>query len=213
MSKAQETKRRIIEGTIDLYNRRGFTNVKVRDIAEALKMSPGNITYHFPNNKALMNAIYDFMITSIKEGSMSDQNLISDGQGMEAPRLYLIQVSKFRFFYKDIVTIIRSYPAIARKHKEMVNKQVDIIESLLFISVGKGYFRSEEIDGMYRTLAEAIANTLHYWLTRQAVKGIDDDNLDEALEHISKLIYPYYTKKGLEIYFPEVVSSLQDSSR
>lgn len=211
MSKAQETKKKIIEGAIKLYNQDGFTNVKVRDIADFLNISPGNITYHFPNNKDLMNAVYDFMIDSIKEGSVSDQILISQGRGMEAPKLYLDQVSKFRFFYKDIVTIIQTYPEIAIKHQKMVNRQIEIVESLLFISVGKGYFRSEEIDGMYRTLAEAITNTLHFWLTRQATKGVKDDDLEGALEHISKLIYPYYTEKGLEVYFPEVASALQKS--
>ncbi|PCE66036.1 TetR/AcrR family transcriptional regulator [Sediminicola luteus] len=209
MSKAQQTKKRILEGAIALYNERGFTNVKVRDIAEYLQISPGNITYHFPNNRELMNTIYDHMIASIKAVSVSDQILISQGKGMEAPRHFLVQVSKYRFFYKDIVTIIQMYPQIALKHQKMVNRQIEIIESLLFISVGKGYFRQEEIEGMYKTLAEAITNTLHFWLTRQATKGKEDDDLEGALDHISKLIYPYYTEKGLEVYFPEVAAALQ----
>lgn len=204
MSKAQKTKMKIILGAIELYNTHGFMNVKVRDIAEHLQISPGNITYYFPNNKMLMNAIYDFMIENIKEVSVSDQILISRGQGMEAPKQFLTQVSRFRFFYKDIVNIIQSYPNIAKKHQQMVKRQVEVVESLLFISVGKGYFRSEEIEGMYRTLAEAITNTLHFWLTRQATKGLKEDDLEGALEYISKLIYPYYTQKGLEIYFPNL---------
>ncbi|OSY87399.1 hypothetical protein WH52_10990 [Tenacibaculum holothuriorum] len=204
MSKAQKTKNRIIEGAIALYNDKGYTNVKIRDIAERLDISPGNITYHFSTNKILMNAIYDYMITNIKEISLGDQILISRGKGMEAPRLYLEQVSRFRFFYKDIISIINSYPEIATKHQRMVNRQIEVIESLLFISVGKGYFRPEEIEGMYKTLSEAITNTLHFWLTRQATKGKKEDDLEGALDHISKLIYPYYTQKGLEVYFPDL---------
>lgn len=203
-TKAQRTKLRIIEGAIELYNRDGFMNVKTRDIADFLELSPGNITYHFPHTKNLMSAVYDYMVDSIKQSSGTDQILVHQGRGMETIKLYLSSVSRFRFFYKDIINIIQTYPEIAQKHQKLVNRQIQIVESLLLISVGKGYFRPEEIEGMYHTLAEAITHTLHFWLTRQAMKGIKEDGLDDALDHIDKLIYPYYTPKGLAVYFPEL---------
>jgi AcrR family transcriptional regulator len=212
MTKAERTKLRIIEGAIEIYNRDGFTNVKVRDLAKYLDMSPGNITYYFPNNKDMLNAIYNYILKHIKASSMENHFLVHQGKGVEPIKIYLEVVSRFRFFYKDIISILKAYPEIAQKHQKIVNRQIEIIESLFFISVGKEYLRREEIPGMYRALAEAITHTLHFWLNQQTLKGKTDDDFEGALAHIDKLIYPYYTKKGLKIYFPDLLKNKEVES-
>ncbi len=49
-----KTKDRIIEQAIRLFNELGVSRVGVRDIARALNMSPGNLSYHFSKKEDLV---------------------------------------------------------------------------------------------------------------------------------------------------------------
>lgn len=48
------TKERILKESIKLINRKGLRDVGVRDIARSLKISPGNMSYHFPKKDDLI---------------------------------------------------------------------------------------------------------------------------------------------------------------
>ena len=48
------TKERIIQEAVRLFNERGVNQVGVRDIARALRISPGNLSYHFPKKEDLL---------------------------------------------------------------------------------------------------------------------------------------------------------------
>ena len=52
----RRTAERILEVTLDLFNRFGEPNVSTTLIAGALGISPGNLYYHFPAKDELVNA-------------------------------------------------------------------------------------------------------------------------------------------------------------
>lgn len=43
----------ILETSIQLFNKNGYAAVTMRDIAGALNISPGNLTYHFKKKTIL----------------------------------------------------------------------------------------------------------------------------------------------------------------
>ncbi len=56
------TKERIINTAIELFNEKGFVSVTMRDLANELDMSLGNLTYHFKKKEELMEAIHGRII-------------------------------------------------------------------------------------------------------------------------------------------------------
>ena len=48
------TKERILETALKLFNTRGYTSVGVREISRELKISPGNLSYHFPRKEDIL---------------------------------------------------------------------------------------------------------------------------------------------------------------
>ena len=55
------TKGKILEKSIELFNHQGVHNVGVRDIARALEISPGNLSYHFPKKEDVILALMEKM--------------------------------------------------------------------------------------------------------------------------------------------------------
>ncbi len=48
------TKERILEAALKLFNTRGYSSVGVREISRALKISPGNLSYHFHRKEDIL---------------------------------------------------------------------------------------------------------------------------------------------------------------
>ena len=53
------TRERILKEAIKQINNRGLSNVGVREIARALEISPGNMSYHFPKKEDLILALLE----------------------------------------------------------------------------------------------------------------------------------------------------------
>jgi len=51
------TKERIIGSVVDLYNAKGIAHVRLQQIADECNMSVGNLAYHFPEQKLLMDTV------------------------------------------------------------------------------------------------------------------------------------------------------------
>jgi AcrR family transcriptional regulator len=56
--KPRRTAERILEVTLDLFNRFGEPNVSTTLISAELNISPGNLYYHYPAKDELINALY-----------------------------------------------------------------------------------------------------------------------------------------------------------
>ena len=70
----------------------------------------------------------------------------------------------------------------------------------MFMSVGKGDLVAEPYEGVYESLAHSIWMTLHFWLTQQIIRGEQNNNIETGLITIAKLLYPFDTEMGEEIF-------------
>jgi AcrR family transcriptional regulator len=57
--KPRRTAERILEVTLELFNRFGEPNVSTTLISAELNISPGNLYYHYPAKDELINALFD----------------------------------------------------------------------------------------------------------------------------------------------------------
>ena len=55
----RRTAERILEVTLALFNRFGEPNVSTTLIAAELRISPGNLYYHYPAKDELINSLFD----------------------------------------------------------------------------------------------------------------------------------------------------------
>jgi AcrR family transcriptional regulator len=55
----RRTAERILEVTLELFNRFGEPNVSTTLISAELNISPGNLYYHYPAKDELINSLFD----------------------------------------------------------------------------------------------------------------------------------------------------------
>ncbi len=104
---ARQTRERIIEVSLAMFNAQGEPNVTTNHIADELEISPGNLYYHFRNKENIIEHIF-----ARYEVRMDQALLVPDNRlpNLEDVWLQLHLVFEcmwdYRFLYRDLIDIL-----------------------------------------------------------------------------------------------------------
>jgi AcrR family transcriptional regulator len=196
-----KTQDRIIQGAIELFNQRGFGVVRVHDIAKYINISPGNLTYHFKTKKELMQGVFQEIKDSLKEMKKINQNHVENGNWGEVLRMYFHFQLKYRFFNRDILDIVNSMPSIKSDYQKQLKQIIGFSLNSLQVYVEKGYMKPEAHEGQYLALVQNGLSIMTSWLIHWEVLGDENIDITGGVHSVVELYYPYFTEKGLPIYY------------
>ena len=113
-----DTKTRILDAALNLFNEQGTANVTTNHIAEALSMSPGNLYYHFRNKAEIVRALFariaaawaiNYAVTPATMPSLSMMEDMLAGN-------FEIQ-ARYRFFFRDLTLLLNADPDLAASYR------------------------------------------------------------------------------------------------
>ena len=190
-----DTKTKIVLKAVELFNEKGFSNVSFLKIAQSLSLSPGNLTYHFPKKDDLMNAVYlHFQQEILKSVPLKADEINLSSLHNQIGDFFKLQ-NNLKFFYSDLVDIVRGYPKIAELHKLHIDNQISRLHDVLNEFSRSGRLKKYESSNLYAFLSRQLWLTGSFWLSRCIVRGMKHD-MEELQEQAWSLIYPHLTDKG-----------------
>ena len=207
------TKEKILEKSLELFNRDGLDGVTVRHIAKALEMSHGNLCYHFPTIDAIIEGLYSQMAVELDATTLSMRTIqrnpskaFAKGESNIFRTMYDLSLSNFeklyeyRFIMLDFVSIMRRIPAIkAHYRQQMVMRQLQF-QFLVTELVKKGLFKPPIIENQYSTWIHSAILFGDFWLSSAEIlyNGKESDKVKIYHRFFISLTIPYLTEKGLE---------------
>ncbi len=206
MNKTSNTKQLICEHAKRLFNEKGYTQVSLRDIADAAGTTIGNLTHHFPQKRNLIEAIQLDLHTTF-----SDDFFLHSSE--DAPLLILyrsfLTAQKYRdnypFYYRYVHELCKDSKLMAQNSEKFRKKLFDYYIKTFFQLKKVGQMRSDITNKQYKSLAYTIIIVSTAW-TQNASPYYDDAlpkmNLSEALED---MIFPYLTNSGIDKW--KIISS------
>ena len=137
------TKEKIKDKALELFNKKGVKNVTLREVAKELHKSYGNITYHYKTKSDLVLDLYKDMVeeTSGIIQSFDFKNLFLGI--LSAPKKTFLISLKFLFFYVDYVEIRRNYKNIYLKAETDNNLRKQHFLKILTLLQEQGILRKE----------------------------------------------------------------------
>ncbi len=69
----QNTKYKIFESSVDLFSKKGYEGVSIREIAKSVGIKESSIYNHFSSKEELLRIIIDFFEIEIKKAVLSDE--------------------------------------------------------------------------------------------------------------------------------------------
>ena len=202
------TKEKIIQAAIELFNQFGLVNVRIQDIAQSAGISPGNLTYHFNTKSDLVKGVYKEMLKALDQMTIGSMSFVIGTEGWDMTIQYFIYMERFRFFYLDTLEIIRAYPDIHDSHKKQIELELEIIENNFKFAVEKGYMNPPAISNQHYYLSNHVWITLNFWLSQGEIKGQENSGIDDGIIAIAHIIYPYLTDKGVAV-FEEAIAKIK----
>lgn len=194
-----DKKQELINKSIELFNARGFHEVSIKDISEALGISPGNFTYHFTRKTDLLAAIQQQML----EDSAIDilpKGYITLYHFEQIFSNYAEIQAKYHFYYNNLQYIFKAFPDITRDFKRITIRRFKDAKALIQYYIQTDRLKPEENGINYTHYIRMIWMVSVFWTAQQlVVKGITRDQISE-LDLLWSSLIPYLTDKGYQEY-------------
>lgn len=198
----QGTREAIMYRSLKLINANGMVDFRIDALANALSLSPGNITYHFSRKEDICSALWEEYLVEFQRVRTSLTALLDIKQLYLLNRVSMILAYKYRgvliFRSSDFGVIMRG------KDTNLENKRFHRLTSIRMyrLLVSNGYMIPEAkeekhcnpaIINNYLSIRWSI-NFLYQLYSEEEVRA----HVDEAALMGLNAIYPLLTEKGRE---------------
>ena len=140
--KPRRTAERILEVTLNLFNRFGEPNVSTTLISAELSISPGNLYYHYPAKDELINALFNRYENALGE-------ILQAADGVE-------NVEDAWLFFHMLFELIWSYRFLYRDLNDLLSKNRRLETHFQFVLKNKAKAMHALLDGLARNGAVRI---------------------------------------------------------
>jgi AcrR family transcriptional regulator len=193
----RRTAERILEVTLELFNRFGEPNVSTTLISSELNISPGNLYYHYPAKDELINSLFDKY-----ERSLSEILNASDGvRNVEDAWFYMHTVFEliwqYRFLYRDLNDLLSKNRRLETHFQGVLKSKTRSIRTLLDAMSRSGAISidSREVEATATSMVVVLTYWLSYEYVRDPRKALEPESASASLlrgaQHVLNLLVPY----------------------
>lgn len=189
-----KTKERILQTSVELFNKNGVQAVTTNHISKAMTISPGNLYFHFKNKEQIILELFKRMnketyalwkpkrkATSVNLIEFIDENF----------ELYW----RYRFFHREMYSLRRKDPQLAKLWKAHIKKMMRMMEILYRNWVKSGIMAPmksvEEMLFISEVLLAASTSFMQFFESADREPG--RKSLERGKKYLIRLLKPYLT--------------------
>ncbi len=189
---ARQTRQRILETSLAMFNTQGEPNVTTNHIADELEISPGNLYYHFRNKDDIIEQLF-----ARYEERMDNALAAPSGRLPELEDIWLQLhlafecIWDYRFLYRDLVEILSRNRRLRLRFARILKRADDRAHLVMRGLTQAGIMRAsaDELDA-------AATNVLvlsTFWLNYSAARGDRDEQvaIRRGIVQVMMLLAPF----------------------
>lgn len=194
----RRTAERILAVALELFNRFGEPNVSTTLISSELRISPGNLYYHYPSKDELVNTLFDQFEGRLYEllSASEDVRDVEDCWFFLHSLFELIW--QYRFLYRDLNHLLSRnrrlethFPAILMRKRAALRLLLDTLRPEPATAIEDERAR----DGAAASMVVLLTYWLSYEYVLQPRRALEPDNAEDALLrgafHVLGLLAPH----------------------
>ncbi len=189
---ARQTRERILETSLALFNERGEPNVTTNHIADELDISPGNLYYHFRNKDDIIEQLFARFEERLDRALTTPEGRLP---GLEDIWLQLHLVYEciwdYRFLYRDLVDILSRNRKLRLHFGRILRRGSENSTEVLRGLVQAGVMRASADE--IQATASNILLISTFWLNYAAVRGEKDEReaIRQGIHQVMMLVAPF----------------------
>ena len=189
---ARQTRQRILDASLAMFNAQGEPNVTTNHIADELEISPGNLYYHFRNKDDIIEHLFGKYEERI-DAALS----VPSGRlpGLEDVWLQLHLVFEciwdYRFLYRDLVDILSRNRRLRIRFARILKRADEQAHAVMRGLTQAGVMRASAAE-----LDAAATNVLvvaTFWMNYAAARGDKDEqaSIRDGIVQVMMLLAPF----------------------
>jgi AcrR family transcriptional regulator len=204
----QGTENKIVGKALEMFNAAGVEYVGMRELASALDMRIGNLTYYFPTKDHLVDRLALDLAAENNRTIVASENITMAGFVEMLQHVFHNHI-KYRCLMLSFVHLMKRNPIISKRYEKTQVRRNDAIAANILALRKNGYIKAdkEQID----FLVAMIALVARFWISEAAI-SYQHLTAQQQLEHYSALVgrvlFAYATAKGKK----ELASVLKSKS-
>lgn len=196
----RRTAERILEVALDLFNRFGEPNVSTTLISAELKISPGNLYYHYPAKDELINTLFG----RYEQSLFALLRAADDVRHVEDAWLFFHMlfelIWQYRFLYRDLNDLLSKNRRLETQFQKILDEKSRAVRAVLDGLARGGAMPKAGVDSREtEPVATAMVVVLTYWLSYEYVRdprrALEPESAGAALLrgafHVLSLLTPY----------------------
>ncbi|MBV8124597.1 MAG: TetR/AcrR family transcriptional regulator [Burkholderiaceae bacterium] len=205
--KPRRTAERILEVTLDLFNRFGEPNVSTTLISAELNISPGNLYYHYPAKDELINALFGRYERELEDLLGASGNVRNVEDAWLFFHMLFELIWKHRFLYRDLNDLLSKNRRLETHFQAVLQHKGQAMRSVLSGLQHGGALKMDAREAS--PVAHSMVVLLSYWLSFEYVRdprhALEPERAGAALMrgafHVLSLLLPYLEPSSREHLF------------
>jgi AcrR family transcriptional regulator len=177
---ARQTRQRILDAALLMFNAQGEPNVTTNHIADELEISPGNLYYHFRNKDDIIEQLFQRYEERMDAALVSPEGRLRDLEDIWL-QLHLVFecIWEYRFLYRDVVDILSRNRRLRLRFARILRRAAENATTGMRGLVQAGVMRASAAE--VEATATNILVVATFWLNYASVRGDKDEH--EAIRH------------------------------
>jgi AcrR family transcriptional regulator len=191
----RRTRERILETSLELFNRFGEPHITTADIADEMNISPGNLYYHFRNKDEIIGELY-----AAFEAGLLPLLAVPPDRRVDVEDLWLLlhllfeRMWQYRFLYRDLDELTSRNRKLGLRFGDVLRRGCAAVVELCRGMVANGTMRASERE--IAAVAQNVVLVATYWMSFERLahpqRGKTTEiDLGRAAHQVLALVAPY----------------------
>lgn len=189
---ARQTRQRILDTSLAMFNAQGEPNVTTNHIADELDISPGNLYYHFRNKDDIIEHLFARYEERMDGALVVPKSRLPELEDIWM-QLHLVFecIWDFRFLYRDLIDIISRNRRLRMRFARILKRAAESASEVMRGLVRGGIMRATA-DELEAT-ATNILLVATFWLNYAAATGERDEQvaINRGIVQVMMLLSPF----------------------
>ncbi len=191
------TAERILDVTLELFNLFGEPNVSTTAISAELKISPGNLYYHYPAKETLVNKLYARYEAALNELLGAADNVRNVEDAWLFVHMLFELIWSYRFLYRDLNDLLSKNRMLETSFQRVLADKNRAVRGMVDGLSAGGAMHIDKRD--VAPVATSMVALLTYWLSYEYVRdprhALEPEaagvSLARGASHVLALLIPY----------------------
>ena len=207
------TKEKILQTALYLFNEHGTDAVTVRHIAKEMRISHGNLCYHYATTDIIVEKLYEQLVEKLTAAILSvplvktDLQLVHDAS-LATYRLF----HAYRFLMLDFVRITRRISGIREHYRQLVGFRHQQFSLVFEALVANGLLKPPVYPTQFEDYTTQLFVYGNFWLSEAEI--VFDKTEEEKIKHFHWVAFsslvPLLTERGWKEFQKASVKMSED---